>query len=180
MLIKLFQILMNYIYYLLGYDIIELNIINKFNYVYNELKNCKDKNIFYLNDSYFENIKKKYEIQDFILNENYKKLCIQIYIIGNILKKNQKLTLKKDFILLLYNNFKLSYLNNHSFYQSFINNKESLVIYNKILFNYDKNYDLICNINDINIQLYHIQNKDNTNYGISWSNIHKKFVFKYF
>lgn len=176
---KLFQILINYFYYLLGYDIIELNIINKFNYIYNELKNCKDKNIFYLNDSYFENIKKKYEIQDFILNENYKKLCIQIYIIGNILKKNQKLTLKKDFIQLLYNNFKLSYLNNETFYQSFINN--NLFTYNnQILFNYDKKYDLICDINDIDIQLYHILNKDNSNYGIYWSNIHKKFIFKYF
>jgi hypothetical protein len=177
---KLFKTLMDYIYYLLGYDMIELKVIDKFNFIYNELNKFTDKNIYYINNNYFENIKKKYKIQDFILNENYKKLCIQIYIIGNILKKNPKLTLKKDFILLLYNNFKLSYLNNQSFYQSFINNNESLVIYNKILFNYDKKYDLICNINNIDIQLYNILNKDNINYGICWSNIHKKFVFKYF
>ena len=117
------------------------------------------------------------------MNYDYRQLCIKIYIIGNILKNNQKLTLKKDFINALYCIFKYSILNNVTFYDSYNNNKSLQKKFNSIIFNYNENYDLIYVYdfldNHDNLYLKHIPNKDKNTYGIKWCNNSKKFIFNH-
>ena len=172
-------------YILLGLDYYEKLVLEKINFVYDEIyKNELIKKINVIdtlekNDFIYSNIKQKYNIRN--INYDYRKLCIKIYIIGNILRNNQKLTLKKDFINALYCIFKYAKLNNTTFYDSYNNNETIKRKFNSIIFNYNENYDLVYIDNFMNNNLYlkHIPNKDKISYGIKWCNNSKKFIFNY-
>ena len=181
--IKILELL----YILLGKDYYENLVLEKVNFVYEEINNNQYNKKFSVidslerNDFIYNNIKKKYNIVH--MNYDYRQLCIKIYIIGNILKNNQKLTLKKDFINALYCIFKYSILNNVTFYDSYNNNKSLQKKFNSIIFNYNENYDLIYVYdfldNHDNLYLKHIPNKDKNTYGIKWCNNSKKFIFNH-
>ena len=183
MLIYFYLKIIEIIYSLFGFNYIEQLVIDKINFIYQDLslqlnnENLSIQSIYSVKYNIYRNIKRKYNI--YILNDEYKKFCINIYLIGNILKNNPKLTLKKDFVYLLYYNFKLSKLNNQSFYESFNLNSNMRNKYNSIIFNYNRCYDLLYIINNNEIYLKNIPNKDNINYGIKWCNIRKKLVFNY-
>jgi hypothetical protein len=186
MLKYLYIKILELLYIFLGQDYYEKLVLEKINFVYYEINNnelIKKINVIDTlekNDFIYNNIKQKYNIIS--VDHDYRQLCIKIYIIGNILRNNQKLILKKDFINALYCIFKYASLNNITFYDSYNNNETIKRKFNSIIFNYNENYDLIY-INDFmdnnNLHLKHVPNKDRISYGIKWCNNSKKFIFNY-
>jgi len=193
MIFYLYIKILQYFYMFFGYNYYEKLVLDKINFIYNELnsqyilKKIDIINVSNTEDYIYCNIKNKYCKNKYCknkyciktLNDDYKCLCIKIYLIGNILKNNPKLTLKKDFIYLLYHNFKYAELNNITFYESFNHNYELKIKFNSIVFNYNKKYDLLYFIDYDNLYLKDIPNEDNINYGIKWCNKSKKFIFDY-
>lgn len=171
-------------YQIFGYNYIQKKILKKMNHVYNIMLSIKlDYNIYSVSE--FINIEDnifRYTLSNkntILIDKDYKQLCVNILVIGNILKNNKNFTLKKDFINFMYAVYKHSYINGSDFYDSFIENKELLLKYNKIIFNYNKDIDLeyYFNLNN-DIKFKNIPNKDRINYGIYWSNYHRKLTYR--